>query len=166
MKKFKIYTVLLLLLPSLFLSGCAGHAADKNGDFSLKIYTDKNKYSAGELIDCYATLQYTGNADNATLYVDRPMVVFAVKSSDGYLGGLRLLICAKEEFKKDEIRKFAYEKNGGYDEKSPDWIKEFVNSKDLTLPKGKYTLIADFKYSYSDKGDMETLEAAKTITVK
>lgn len=165
----RIIATLILLISFLFISGCkdnSDNSADRNKDFVINIYTDKSKYNADEQIDCYATVQYIGNAENITIYLDVPSVVFAIKHSNGYgFGGTSLLMMVEDVFNKDETKTYGYVKSGGYDENSPEWVKEFLSDEDFNLPRGTYTIIAYFEYSHAREGSTETLKVSKTIKV-
>jgi hypothetical protein len=160
---------LALLLPFLFLSGC-DHPEARNEDFTLTLHTGKGVYKNGGQLDCYATLHYTGGEEIITVYGDEPTIVFSIKNSAGHvIGGLQNLVLAPREFGENETKTYPYLKSGGYDENTPQWVKDYLTTDVLTLPKGTYTVIAQFEYSHDPQPGVDndqTLEATKTIRVE
>lgn len=160
----------LFLIPFLFFSACTNYAIkpeNKNNDFLMKIYTNKGEYKDGEEIMCYATIQYTGSTENITIYNGMPLLTFSIRNSDGYtIDAVRSLILSNTEFESGEIKRFNYEKNGGFDDRSPDWVKVFVTNNIFSLHKGSYTVMAQIQYSLDKEAKYDVLEVSKAVKVK
>jgi hypothetical protein len=152
-------------MPLLLIGGCDRTTA-KNEDFILTLYAE---YESGGQFDCYAALQYTGGESSVTVYSGDPAVVFSLKNSDGEsIGGLQLAVLAPYAFAKNEIKKYPYIKTGGFDKDTQQWIKDYLNNDELTLPKGTYTITATFEYTLDPRPGVDnykTLEVTKTFKV-
>jgi len=54
------------------------------GYFKLTIHTDKDTFMEGEAIDCWAELEYIGDADSITVYVYDDLITMEMTGEDIY----------------------------------------------------------------------------------
>jgi hypothetical protein len=158
--KFKFFGLFLLL----FLCGCilisCGKKTETKGTsitanykdklFNLTLYVDKDTYSKGEAIQCYATVEYICEDDSITVYSSDPLVGFGIKDDKYFDGGYTANeILMATTFNKGETKSYDFVKSGGWsaDDPNAEFYEEFYKDKKLILPPGKYQLSAAINYS-------------------
>lgn len=151
------------------LCSCTGKAENTNGDFVIRIRTDKNGYKDGEAIGCHVTVQYVGKRDQITIYTGDPVVGFSLRGGPGLsVNALYSLVLKPTLFERGETKRFEFAKTGAFNEESPPMLKEYLSQKELVLRRGQYTLTAELNYA-TDKtnvmGSQKQLHTSISITV-
>lgn len=122
--------------------------------FEIKMYIDKNRYGPGEVIDCYATLEYVGENNSINVYSSSPLLNFTIKDDKLFKGdSIVSSILATTTFMKGELVKYDFTKSGGWteDDPHPDFYEKFHSEKELILPPGTYELSAVLSCSLDEK---------------
>ena len=152
-KKVLLWCILLLVNVSIMAS-CDKKSEEvklnivttnKDELFDLKLYVDKDTYTKDEIINCYATLEYVGDADSITVYSSDPLVGFGLKDDKYFDGGYaKDDILIQTTFTKGEIITYNFIKSGGWTLEDPyaDFYEEFYHDKNLILPIGEYEISA------------------------
>jgi hypothetical protein len=152
-------------------AGEAGASSVDDGVFRLTIRTDKDEYTAGEAVNCYATLEYVGGADSTTIYSSDPLVYFTVKGGQ-FTGDFAVNdILKTTTFKKGEPVRFDFAKSGSFsaDQKDAAFWESWYADPELKLPAGEYTIAAtvDGFFDQNDyAGTAYTLTVSAQISVK
>lgn len=149
-----------------------GFDRTRSGTFELKLYTDKPVYTEGEEIQCFATLEYIGDAEKIMLITGDPVVNFAF--SDGgrlRMGGFTNDVAMLTEYVKGEPARFDFVKSGSYSPEEKVFWEPFYARRELVLPPGAYTITASIDGDLSNEreepaGAGVSLQVSRTITVK
>ena len=142
--------------PAVLLDETTGEiftAAEKNG-FELKLYADKDTYTADEEIHIRATLEYKGPADTVTVWHGLPYIGFWISDGGDFeTGGATLTVLTSTELEKGMLYEFPYKKSGGYSENDPDadFWRAFYAEDALKLPTGTYTVSVSGAFHVSEQ---------------
>lgn len=177
MKKLFIFIIALIfaLASCAPVSGGEDDGASKvnsDGTFKLSIYTDKKEYKAGEMITCYAIVEYTGDGDGVVIYSANPLMGFALKD-DKYFDGTYAVadVLISTEFEKGVPVTFEFSKSGGWsgEDENAAFYEQFYSEKELKLPAGEYEISAAID-GFFDKDDYQgseyVLKASVNLRVK
>ena len=174
MRKIVFWLALLVLvivgLSCTALVADAGPSSVDDSVFKLSIHTDKNEYTAGESVSCYATLEYVGEADSITIYSGDPLVYFTIQGGK-FTGDYAISdVLMSTTFKKNEPVRFDFAKSGGYsaDDADAAFWESWYAEPELVLPAGEYTISATVDGFFDENdyaGSKYTLTAAQTISV-
>jgi hypothetical protein len=173
----KIALGLALMALAAFGAGCASLLGSQRNDLvndsvlELRIYTDKDEYTAGEAVACYATLEYVGGAENVTIHSADPLVYFTIKGSV-FKGEYTVNndLTTTTTLTKGEPLRFEFAKSGGYsqDDVNATFWESWFSDPEVRLPSGSFTISATVS-GYFDGSDMSgkpyTLTASKEIVV-
>jgi hypothetical protein len=158
-------------------AGCEALLGSQQNDLvndsvlELRIHTDKDEYTAGEAVSCYAILEYVGGADSITIHSSNPLVYFTVKGSifkGDYAVNDELITTT---LIKGEPVRFDFVKSGGYSQSDPNaaFWKNWFSDPEVRLPTGEFTISATVS-GHFDGSDMSSkpyeLTASKTIVVE
>ncbi|MDD5018352.1 MAG: hypothetical protein PHO15_09665 [Eubacteriales bacterium] len=146
----------------------AGMAATYDSTFKLGIYTDKSAYEAGEAIACFATAEYIGWSDNATMHSSDPLVVFYITGGEYFNGDWAVNdVLVTTTFEKGEAVTYDFEKSGGYsaDDPNADFWASYFAEEDLILPAGEYEITAMMDGDIAEGDDDSKYRQSVSIAV-
>lgn len=174
MKKIGFYLALTALV--VIVGACTAPvdssdtATVNDGTFEIVIRTEKEAYKADEAVQCWATLEYVGDADSITMYSGDPLVYFTITGGP-FTGDYAINdILMSTTLKKGEPLRFEFTKSGGYssdDEDAAFW-ESWYAEPELRLAAGEYTVAATVDGSFDENdvmGTAYTLTASKKLTV-
>ena len=184
MKKNCIVLYFLLFAAALFLTAYSGSVPKEEPQLQLELWLSKNKYEAGEPIECKALLTYTGKEDEMKVHFRNPMIVFAVdggkylhKDQYGWWSGgsIRDITRVLQKgdtleipFQKQQYNNSFLQRNDE-DEAEKSFWENYLSSSDLMLEPGRYTIFAHCSYSLSgfpDWPNFQYITVSEKITVK
>jgi hypothetical protein len=141
----------------------------QEGDFVLKIISEKSQYRNDEEVKIHAMLMYKGDKAEETIYHAASPFLFTVTENDRgiTIPSIMPVPLISTILKKGEWLKKTYGKSGGYGENDPnaDFIKEFLKGKGF--PEGNYTIEvkADF-FTKNDDDQEKEYDFSTSIKVK
>lgn len=144
-------------------------ASDTAGNMRLDLILPKTTVKAGEPIECYTELTYTGKNKQMTIYSDGKPYFTVVGGP--YLNGewISMLDIVKDILMRGVAKRFTFSKSGVYD---PDGVngaffERYFNDPVLRLDPGEYEIITGFRYSLNeDFNKVYRMEARTMITVE
>ncbi len=175
--------LLLLLCLCLGMAACAPamptepsreepiQVSNRNDEFEITLYFNKNYFNDGELIECYTQLKYLGS-ETITVYSGNPLLSFGVKDEKYFDGGYVTNDSLEyTEFSPGETVEFAFNKSGGYTSDDPlvEFYKAYYADSEFVLPVGDFEISANIDYSL-DVDDMlgsrQKLTVSAVVTVE
>ena len=185
MKKNRIVLYFLLLAAALFLTAYSGSVPKEEPQLQLELVLSKNKYEAGEPIECKALLTYVGDQDEIKVYFRNPAVTFVVDGGeymrkDQYNWATRdvFLAAGTRILKKGEPLEIPFQKHQYKasfsqrttgDEAENEFWENYRSTSELMLEPGRYKMYARLGYSlkYATlSGPFEEIVISKKFTVK
>ena len=161
MKKAIAFGIALLFLPAMF-AGCGNANNPEQGensishsanDFQMNLFSDKEVYKTTDVIQIWATLEYTGNDDAIMIWSSDPYMIFSITDGKGFdTGGVAVDVLLSTVLTKGETYRFDYQKSGGWSADDPDaaFWENFYQEKDLRLPAGEYTITLNGAFSLTE----------------
>ena len=123
-------------------------------DFEMILYTDKSVYETTDIVQVWATLEYTGDKDEITIWSGEPFMIFSFTDGKDFnnLGTPVNNLLKSTTIEKGELYRFNYEKSVTIFEDFPDadFWREFAKEKDLRLPVGTYTISLKGDFGFSE----------------
>ena len=136
--------------------------------FRLAIYLDQDTYSSGEVVFCYATLEYIGEKDSITVYSGDPMLGFGIKDDKLFPGGYSVYdILMPTTLWKGQVVRYDFSKSGGWsgDDPNASFYEQFYRDPNLILPPGEYEISAEMNCSL-DQNDTLGSKYSQGVSVK
>ncbi|MEK3732156.1 hypothetical protein MKX64_06845 [Paenibacillus sp. FSL M8-0334] len=185
MKK-SLWSIWMLLLV---LAGCTGQVAHEvpssvpdteeparesrservEGDFVYRLVSEQGEYAAGEQVQLYAELEYTGEEDEITISHAASPFWFPIRELtreyDISYGMNEPLL--HTTLKKGEPLREYYKGAYGYNGEDSDAYKQFIKSLDNGFPEGRYVVYgsADFLVQAPEiEGEAEAPDVYKLTT--
>lgn len=143
------------------------------GDFQLRLVSEKEQYNRGETVNLYGEITYIGSEDEVTIYHSSTAILFPMieQIRNVEIGYGVQDIGVSTTLKRGEPYKIVYQKeNVGYTmghDDNAEFLKEFINS-DTFLP-GYYVVnsFTDFAVKIDDGDEeMERIELRAKIDFK
>jgi len=115
------------------------------GDFELRLVTDKLNYAVDEAVSVYAELVYSGEQEKIDIGHSMYPVGFSITehTRDIEIHGAMAEPYIVTPMMREQPLRYDYKFSGGYSEQDdPDYVKFFKQVMDDQLPKGRYTITA------------------------
>jgi len=115
------------------------------GDFELRLVTDKLNYSVDEPVSVYAELVYQGEQEKINIGHSMYPIGFSISEHTRDIGidGAMAEPYIVTPMMKEQPLRYDYSFSGGYSEQDdPEYVKFFKQVMDDQLPKGRYTITA------------------------
>ena len=129
------------------------------GDFELKLVTDKLNYAVDERIHVYAELVYKGEQEEIEIGHAMYPVGFSITehTREFEIHGAMAEPYIVTLLKKDEPIRYDYSFSGGYsDQDDPEYVAFVKALMDDQLPVGRYTIIAGASFVIHDADPSES----------
>lgn len=152
-----------LLLLGLVFTGCDGinnlpetsasSASYSENGVEMNLFSDKEVYKTTDIIQIWATLEYTGADDTVTIWHGDPPIVFSITDGEEFnsVGGV-FAVLQSTILNRGEQYQFDYQKSGGWNADAPDadFWENFYAEEDLLLPPGEYTVLVKSEFSLTE----------------
>ncbi len=145
-------------------------ASDTAGNVKLSLVLSKTTVKAGEPIECYAELSYTGKKKGVTVYGE-PKPYFSISGGKFSKGqGMMMLDVLATQILKAEPVRFPFNKSGAYSEQDPNaaFWKAYFSEPKLLLEPGEYEITTGYSYTLDEDyaGKEYKMQATTKITVE
>lgn len=105
-------------------------------------------------IKIWATLKYIGTENQIKIWHSNPYIPFTITDGKDFnIGGISDCILTSTTLEKDKLYRIEYVKSGAFSEDDPNaaFWSAFYKEKELSLPKGEYTVEAGSAFSLSEE---------------
>ena len=149
-------------------------ATHTNNGFVMTLNSDRHVYSTTDVINIWATLEYTGSRSGITIWHGCPFMLFSISGGGeiefgGIVDGMQIWILASSVLERGRVYHFDFQKGGSVSQEDPnrEFWRNFFDERDLFLPPGEYTITVHGSFSLSDwaTGSESGLVAEITIVV-
>jgi hypothetical protein len=140
-------------------------------NFIITLNSDKEIYTAADIIHIWGTLEYIGETDTIEIWHSCPFMLFSISDGNDFnIYGMTVDILASSVLQRGRVYHFEYQKSGGWSASDPDaeFWENFFNDPDLRLPAGEYTITLHGGFGLAERipDSSSGLMVSLTITVK